>query len=148
MSAFIVDPYHIRFLHTYASHHRVYTPRRADGSSYTETEAACLLWNQNVRSVAYRYSDCRPDELPGRIGYTAPVADDAIWRPLPWDSIEFTPGRVLGALACLEYQSCETPDYEETPAYAYLEAIRHEAIRHVEGCDGAWEIQEPVYAEV
>jgi len=143
VSAFVVDPYHIRYLNTYASHHQVRTPRREDASSMTHDEAATVLWNQNIRSVAYRYPDSG-DDLPGRIGFTSPMPDHTIWHHLAWDHGGFPAGRVLAALACLQYQSCETPDYYETVAYEYLDAIRHEAIRHTDGYDGAWEIQKPI----
>lgn len=142
MSAFVVDPYHVRYLNTYASSHNVRTPQREDGSSYTHDEAATLLWNENVRSVAHRYHPSTYDDLPGMIGHTSPLPDDTIWRHLPWDVDHFPPGKVLAALACLEYQSCESPDYRETPAYEYLEAIRHDAIRHVPGYDDVWELRE------
>jgi len=145
MSAFIVDPYHIRWLNTYANRWQVRTPDA--GSNLTHDEAATLLWNQNVRSVAYRYRDCRPDELPGMVGFTTEVPDNTVWQHVAYDSDDFTPGHVLAALACLEYQSCETPDYRETAAYDYLEAIRHEAIRRVDGFDSAWEIKDPRFAD-
>lgn len=149
MSAFIVDPYHIRYLNTYAAHHNVRTPDHKggpmDGASMTHDEAATMLWNQNVRSVAYRYPDSG-DDLPGMIGFTSELPDHTLWIHLPWNHLDFPPGKVLAALACLEYQSCETPDYRETQAFDYLEAIRRDAIRRVDGYDGTWEIQAPAHA--
>jgi hypothetical protein len=141
MSAFVVSRNHIIYLSTFAKRTNVYPPKRPDGSSFDHDEAATLLWNENVRSVAYRYRESDFDNLPGTIGDTSPLPIETLWISNAWEWTPETAGRVLAALDCLEYQSCETPDYETTPAYEYLCAIRREAIRRVNGYDGTWEIK-------
>jgi hypothetical protein len=51
------------------------------------------------------------------------------------------PVSILKLCDCLEYQSCETEDYNETVAYRLLNVIRRAAIRILPGYDDAkWEI--------
>jgi hypothetical protein len=77
--------------------------------------AARVLYAENVRSVAYRYRDdsAAPD-----------------YRFTPIDLMP-TASRVLGAIACLRYQSCECPDYHSTVAAFVLDAIERDAIRQI-----------------
>jgi hypothetical protein len=89
------------------------------------------------------------------IGYTSRLRDDHRWPLIAGEP--FTPGRVIAAAACLDYQSCETPDWEQTPAYGYVEAIRrhafadagvaedapYEVYSKIPGYDGTWEITRP-----
>ena len=118
MSAFVVDPYHMAYLHSYADRQHVWPEDEREG-------AITAMWNQCVRSVAYRYPDCTEDDLPGTIGRTRTLPENARW-PIVED--DFNPRRVLAAIGCLEYQSCETRDYEQTDAYAYTMTLARRAL--------------------
>lgn len=129
MSAFLCSDLHINTLITFASNHGVTynhgSARRVKGD---EQRAASLLQAQNARSVLYRYA-----HRPG--------------THCPPDPIKFEPTTlrapiiVIKLCHCLDYQSCETPDWEQTEALALLVAIAGAAIRRVPGYDDApWSI--------
>ena len=84
-----------------------------------------MLWAQNVTSVNYRYSE---DELEDF--YQAPA--DLLWR-VQAARARLDPARVLGAIGCYEYQSCEGPGWRESEAYQYVEALRRVWIRRLPG---------------
>lgn len=142
MSAFVVDPYHVAYLHTYA----------IQRGAWDSDEPATTMFNECIRSVMYRYPHDAEGDLPGRIGYTTRLREDHRWALVMGESFE--PGRVIAALACLDYQSCETPDWEQTPAYGYLKALERIAFSEagipptddykvyskLPGYDGTWEI--------
>ena len=76
------------------------------GDSDRANEIGQMLWDENLRSVLYRYPDCASDNVPGKCGevYDNFYMDGA----LGWHS--FRPVQVLKAVACYEYQACECPD--------------------------------------
>ena len=84
-------------------------------------ELGTVLKAQNYRSVNYRYDENEPVE-EFRLDPRAP-------------SLE--PVAILQACACYDYQACETPDYEETEAWAIVDAIRFWAIKALPGYDEA-----------
>jgi len=98
------------------------------------TLVANILRDENIRSVKHRYQDCSPDELPGHSG-TAPLNFDQ-GQPIP------DPITILKACDCLEYQSCETGDWQESLACEVLNMIRKAAIKELPGYDDApWGIE-------
>ena len=147
MSAFVVDRGHIWYLVQAAVSRMCREPRmswyheekhRTVSSTEREglAEVGQMLWDENVRSVKYRYDDC--DELPGPIG-----CDYQYGRhngcALPRLRVE--PVQVLKACDCFEYQSCEHPGWEESEAHSFLEALRRKAWHALPGYDDArWEI--------
>lgn len=89
----------------------------------------------NVRSVQYRYRGESLDTLPG---YMFEFQDGTNYYPLP--VYEFTRKRVnmtdhghsislasacevLSAIADYEYQSCELPEWQVTPAYGFMVSV-------------------------
>lgn len=76
-----------------------------------------VLLAENARSVNHRYA-----------------ADD-------WESVfeyspmrgQLTPLHVLGAIDYYEYQSCEHPDWDESEAHAFCDALRRAAIERLPG---------------
>ena len=166
MSAYIVDRGHIRFLVEAPLHLSEDWPvkpgtREAGIQSYyhgrtchevnelTQDRIGLMLWAENLRSIDARYPNCKPENRPGPVddgperGYTHRSA----WN-LPIRAID-----VLSALACYEYQTCETDDWPETEAHAFCEALRHKAIRCLPGYDNApwgappeWYVEPPLPA--
>ena len=86
---------------------------------------------ENVRSVSYRYTDVRPNELPGPVAapwlgeYTARTTDL---------NFAIRTGRIrladiVSAVACYRYQSCEHPEWHDSVAAAFCEELEAEALR-------------------
>lgn len=112
---------------------------RVNLDQVTNTDLGRILMRENVRSVSYRYGDAghraywgedhgmtavAPDDLPG------PVDQKRVWayefrRPAE----DLHPARVIMHCDCWDYQSCETPDYRESLAYALMRAIREDAVQ-------------------
>lgn len=106
-----------------------------------QAEVANMLWEENLKSVAYRYQD---DQLPG------PEGEDFIVTPqdvLDHHWPQFDPVQVLKACNHYEYQSCEHPEWQDSEAKAFIEALRRRAIHALPGYDDAeWGAPEPVEA--
>lgn len=79
-----------------------------------------ILLDQNLASVNYRY---RETAVPVR--YT--------WRPVSLESVSLGDNPdllVLAAIRCLRYQSCETPNYDQSLPARLLDRIEADAIRY------------------
>lgn len=106
-------------------------------TSQTANQVGQMLLDENVKSVSYRYDDSGITDLPGRL--------NAEWLiPFKYKSSPFakTPKAVecLKLISCYEYQSCEHPDWHESEAHAFCQALRHAAIESLPGYDDApWE---------
>ena len=134
MSAFIVSDSHINALVRYASRHKV-------GVSYgatvmrlnafgNEQAVAQILFEENVKSVNYRYSESETTQIEYDQG--API---------------LTAIQAIKAAQCLRYQSCEHPAFEDSLASKFIEAIIADAIPRLEGYDSAeWAIYDKVSA--
>jgi hypothetical protein len=138
MSAFICSDYHISALADYATRSmrrsRLYA---ADRQWEDPEEVFKVLWAENVRSVLYRYPEDTVDTAPGPIG-----PKGSFDRRVRAQS--FNPIDIVKSCHCLEYQSCECPDYRETTAYELLQAIEAMAIRGLPGYDSAaWGLEAP-----
>jgi len=93
-----------------------------------------LLYQENIRSVRARYPDDTWDTLPG------PTMKPIHIVISNHDMLELNhaqPLNILKACDSLEYQSCETTDYESTVAFMLLQAIRSAAIHSLPGYDDA-----------
>lgn len=134
MSAYQVSDYHINVLITWAAHNF----KRGKISYYWQGKhryitdeakrCASVLFAQNVRSVNYRYNDSEP-------------AHGFIYRT---EHARITPVQIIKACHCLEYQSCETPDWQDTEAHAIIKAIIAAAVRQLDGYDEAdWSLDKP-----
>jgi len=141
MSAYIVDKAHINALLRFAD-----APAYHSHSSFTwyhneewhelthETEDAVgqMLLDENVKSVCYRYPDDSITSLPGRTDaeYLMPFkAYPTVNRPTATDA--------LSMIGCYEYQSCEHPEWPESEAKAFCDALTHRAIRRLPGYEDA-----------
>ena len=97
---------------------------------------ANVLQEENIRSLVARYGE----------GGAEDFTDDDLSIPL---EIKRIPPTQLNAVQlfklcdCLEYQSCETSDYEESLAFKILTKIRREIIQTLDGYANAkWGIPE------
>lgn len=116
----------------------------------TPSQAGQILVSENVRSVSYRYSEpgrtpyygadaaaemTATIDLPGPVDayYTAPyVYEDPRYT--------LTPPEAFAAIDCLDYQSCETPEWRKSDAFSFCESLRHAYCRRVVGYeDTPWE---------
>lgn len=84
-----------------------------------------ILERENVRSVNYRYEHHGNPEG----AHQAPVAERA--------GNHYSIVQILKLANCLEYQSCESPDWGETLAFRLLRAIKEAAITRLPGYDSA-----------
>ena len=81
-----------------------------------------MLLTENHRSVNHRYDE--NDEPDGMYAFE------------PYKG-EIDPVAVLKQIACLDYQSCEHPGWNDSEAKAFLDALTWHAIPELRGYDGA-----------
>ena len=118
MSAYLVHSDTIDYLVTAL---RVWDVRLQDGrDAKTDPDSiGRILWAENARSVAYRYIEQHEP------------TDHYRYSSVPWDCV--TTIEVLKSIRCLDYQSCETDDWERTVAANILRRLELEAFSHING---------------
>jgi hypothetical protein len=134
MSAFIVNHKHIDALVSamldahmsyWDGHNRVYVTRA------NAEEIGRILLEENVRSVLYRYG--------GRIGDDEKQA--AASYCFVYALRSRSPVQIIKAVHCLDYQSCETTDWETTLAWRICQALLSNTTSRLPGYEAAaWEI--------
>lgn len=94
---------------------------------------ANILREENIRSVQHRYPDVDIDELPGdyALGLIQITAKGLA------NTRDYPPMIIIKACHCVNYQSCETDDWKDTPACALLQKIEAAAVRRLPGYDDA-----------
>jgi hypothetical protein len=114
--------------------------KRRELTAETADRVGAMLWSENVRSVAHRYAEAGAPEswetlcdLPGPADFSP--MDVAAYKHR--NGPVLAPVRVLKACDGYEYQSCEHPDWEQSEACAYLDALRRAMIRALPGYDSA-----------
>lgn len=138
MSAFIVSDDHINALMNYCIANRIdfYNPATRDRTQITTFNAGeigRILMDENVRSVCHRYADAGVEEKNAAADYRFKLL-------LKYHHLK--PVQVIKACHCLDYQSCETPDWEGTLAHRILQTIISHATHRLAGYDdAAWEIR-------
>ncbi len=124
MSAFVVSTDTIDYLVTAARLWRLaadaYLPDAT--RDLTDSELGKILLDENVRSVNHRYR--RPQTAPAHVYRSCPSSPS-------------TPPRSSSPWQCVDYQSCETNDWQTTLAYRVLKAIESGAIAHLPGYSAA-----------
>ena len=148
MSAFVVDRAHIEFLVSAAMSRRLSparlgpmgwqgaTGRKSLACNDYEHAAAVaqMLWDENVRSVRYRYPDCT-DDLHG------PIDCDFQYGEHRHASLTPDPVAVLKAIAGYAYQTCEHPEWETSEAFSFCESLKAHAINVLPGyAEAAWAV--------
>lgn len=119
MSAFVVGNKHISAMLQAAERNRY----AGDGPAYRWNgtyhyfrghlqEIGQKLVDENYRSVNYRYDEDKKPHIFKKQSYMPNIS--AV--------------QIIKACACYNYQTCETPDWRETEAYAIVQALRERAI--------------------
>lgn len=131
MSAFICSDTHINALVTYAasnhiSYYNPLTQGHTEVTAHNAEEIGRILMDENVRSVCCRYPDADNDQKSAGAAYRY----KRFATPL-------TAVEAMKACHCLNYQSCETDDWESSLAWRILQAIESHAAHHVPGYDKA-----------
>lgn len=127
MSAFVLSDQHITAILEFVAP----DPRTGDRPGYYwsgswhqfgdwPTILGQTLVDQNHRSVAFRYSHL------GVSAESPPYTGAGRHRP------RLTPVQAIVACDSYIYQSCESPDWEQTEAFAMVQAIREHAIRKLD----------------
>lgn len=154
MSAYICNPEHFGVLAALAVENDcvIYQWNVASGKSVENKIAnaqnvARLLARENVRSVAYRYSDSVDGERPGPC-LTANEVEEAaaiyaayfVTRPQ-----KLKPVQALSLCAGYSYQASECDNWRMTDAELQIEWLQNALIRSLPGyADADWSFDEPV----
>lgn len=100
-------------------------------------EVGDMLVRENVRSVMHCYPDTRE-------GGPIPGPCDDYWRepyryPFTFRAMGYRMTAVEGlkAVRCYEYQSCECPDWRESEAFRFCEALTSALVSALPGMDEA-----------
>ena len=148
MSAYICNPEHIGILAAYAAVNDCAIWEWCLSSNiHTAQNVAKGLALENIRSVAHRYPNVKDGQRPGpglkdadiveacqiyaghfakRLGGVIVMAEDVL-----------EPIQVIKLVRSLNYQSCETDDWEMTLAAQQLRWISGEAISRLDGYEDA-----------
>ncbi len=128
MSAFIVPNAHITALAVYAERHSIHSAM--DCGQVNAEKVGTVLLDENINSVNYRYKEENTDACF--------VIDS--WA----EHRSFTPLQIIKAARCLNYQSCEHPEWSKSRAYAILQEIVMTAISQLPSYEDAdWVIDAP-----
>lgn len=141
MSAFVVDEGHIDYLISAARALRgPYMTLPFDPWTHQDILGRVML-TENVRSVLARYGDS-VDAEESR-GYSDMI-EGYRFQPVSMSpSVDVaTIAQIINACDCLEYQSCETSDWDKTDACMIVARIRSAAIQRLPGMsDARWSIE-------
>ncbi len=100
-----------------------YEANRCELTHDTAGRVGAMLWDQNMRSVNFRYAEAELEKPY--------LFAEIEWVGAPGRGID--PLVVLKAISGYEYQACETPDWRWTEAFAYCESLRDVAIDALPG---------------
>ena len=134
MPAYMVSRSHILYL---VAAMRYYSILR-DG----DKEVAQLLWDENRKSIEYRYPDTinHPKNIPGQIGEDFIIRSTDLTRS--FKTIE--PLQVLMSCNCYCYRSCEHEEWQTSRAKRIIDNLKAEVIRQLPGYkDCIWGSPEP-----
>ena len=148
MSAFICSPEHIAALAAFAaSCDSVIYEWQGDNAITSAQHIARGLLQENIRSVNARYPHDNGivESLPGS-GYTLDQLNDMVDEQAERYFFTAPPLSLIAYLkmaACLNYQSCETDNWETTLAHRQLQWIISAVHRKLDGYDSApWEYRD------
>jgi hypothetical protein len=111
MSAYVVDKETIDTLISAALRAKLFGRNEA-------TEKGQMLWRENVTSVSYRYN------LPTRDATELAQYERDV-EAYEFAHYDVTGPKIVDAIDCLDYQSCEHEGWHTSAAHALLQAIAH-----------------------
>lgn len=129
MSSYLVNPEHIGALAAFAvQHDAVSRPLHGSCGFDSARYVARLLAEENVRSVHCRYP-ARKDEQHEAFYLSAEDWAEHYYFNPP----NVSPLGIISMCRCLDYQSCDTSDWDDTPACKQLTIIQDAAITALPG---------------
>ena len=149
MSAFVVDKAHINAMIDAGLSVRYrpmhwYPEGKEGSSSLTEinaSEVGQMLLEECIKSVGYRYEDSKITDLPGR-------SDAEYLIPFQYHLVHNIPNALhtIAITKCYMYQSCEHPEWEQSEACTFCQALISNKIADLPGYDDApWDWDDPEY---
>ena len=134
MSAYLVEEQHINYLLSAALSRRISWHGFSYYDSDKQTRVAVdqgnaeaigqMLWNENGKSVDYRYSQ---------------VSERPVFTLRRLVHHSFDPVQVLKAIDSYTYQACEHPEWVDSTAHDFCQALQAMAISSLPGYeDAAW----------
>lgn len=148
MSAYVVDKTHIRYL-IHAALHPSLEIFHTDKFRWFHNEwhdisdpskLGQMLWDENVKSVRYRYGEDR--DLPGPVDQNFTYGRH---KAFP-SSLEVKHIEVIKACNCYSYQSCEHDEWETSEAKAFIDALVIRVLYTLPGYEEAkWGAPESCY---
>lgn len=137
MSAFVVNLEHLAFLA--ACTDSQFRDRNVNiDASPKFAEMVAVLHAENMRSVNYRYRENKPCE-PIEIDWRAVNAKrNALYSRGGKRAVARA---ALMGISCVEYQSCETPDWRKTEAFRLLGEIAVRVAHDAAEENSEWEMR-------
>ena len=99
-----------------------------------KAEVCNMLLRENIRSLRSRYGNTA-DELIGEEGEITEEEYRELQHKYFFKSPDMV--QIIKACDCLEYQSCESSDWERTQASAFVDTLRRRACHKLPGYDDA-----------
>jgi len=138
MSAYVVDRGHINFMihAAKAGRNRPLRWRSPNIDRHRKIEdehldmLGTMLWEENIKSVMFRYPGDDRLNLPGPIGESFDFS-------YKFMHLGFNPIDVIKAVHCYVYQSCEHPGWEESEARNFVESLEAKYVRMFDGYEDA-----------
>jgi len=142
MSAYVVDRDLISFLASLTVSQAFKRDRKfsyyyngewkGDGTLESAVAIGQILWDENIKSVLFLYREKTRDKMPGPIGDDFVLTIHDIFFVLGVSHVE-----IFKACHCLEYQSCETAEWERSETHAIISAIKEHTARIMPGYNEA-----------
>lgn len=111
---------------------QLYQENRRELNTANYDDLGRMLWYQNFLSVAYRYGNRNSEALPGSRYET--------YKFEHYEGVDIV--TALKQINCYQYQSSETPEWKNTEAYAFTQALKEHLIEKLPGYEEApWGIE-------
>ena len=140
MSAFLCSEKHIAVLADFANKHDIYLNTRYDpDATNIPSDIAKAMAKANIKSVDHRYPD-NADKLADKLFIQACGSEAGQFGKHK----QYTPVEIIKAAQCLDYQSCEHDEWEQSNVKALLDHVISKATTMLPGYnDAPWGIDQP-----
>jgi hypothetical protein len=128
MSAYVVEKNHIGYLVDAAYFLGVHYHYQGEWRRVINLERYALgqiLWDENVKSVQYRYDETDRNNLPCACADAPDFIFDLPANTWPEEDYYL---QVIQSCRCYDYQACEHSCYRESEAKAIIDAIQTDAV--------------------